>query len=98
MSEELQLFKLITNPDEQDEDFSYIDEFGWVNDEFYIWINYWHLGKFINKLREIFGYGIFDDGGFDGNIQEYGVCINLVDALDGYVDLEEVFPKDKYQH
>ena len=32
------------------------------------------------------------------NVAIYSVCINLVDALDGYVDLEEVFPKDKYQH
>ena len=72
MNQELELYKLIMNPDEEDEDFSYIDEFGWIKDGFYIWINYWHLGEFISKLRNIFGYGIFDDGSFDGNIQEYG--------------------------
>lgn len=98
MNEELQLFKLITNPDKEDEDLSYVEEFGWIHDEFYIWVyNIW-FKEFIDELREIFGSSIFDDGGFNGNIQEDFVCINLADALDGYVDLEEVFPKNQYPH
>ena len=37
---ELELYKLLMNPEEDDIDISYVDEFGWVNDtEFCVWIN-----------------------------------------------------------
>ena len=37
---ELELYKLLINPEEDDIDISYVDEFGWVsNTEFYVWIN-----------------------------------------------------------
>ena len=39
MSEELELYKLIIRPDEEDDDFTYVDEFGWVKEHFYVWIN-----------------------------------------------------------
>lgn len=52
----------------------------------------------MDKMREIFGYGIFDAGNFNANIQSDTVCIDLADVLDAYVDIEEVFPKDKYKH
>lgn len=49
-------------------------------------------------LAEIFGNGIFDDGGFNANIQEDGICFDLEEAVGSYLDLEEVFPKDKFRH
>lgn len=37
---ELELYKLLINPEEDDIDISYVDEFGWVsNTEFYVWIS-----------------------------------------------------------
>lgn len=77
----------------------YVSEFGWISSgEFCVWVDYYCLNDFMEKLKEIFGYGMFDDGGFDANMQIDGVCIVLNDVLNGYVDIEEVFPKDKYRH
>jgi hypothetical protein len=50
------------------------------------------------RMKSVFGHGIFDDGGFGANMQYNGVCIDLCKMLEGYVDIEDVFPKDKYQH
>lgn len=52
----------------------------------------------MEKLYKIFGYGIFDEGNFNVNVKSDSVCIDLNDVLDGYVDIEEVFPKNKYCH
>ena len=96
---ELALYKLFMTPSPKDSDISYIDEFGWVsNTEFYVWASYLWLKKFMEGLAEIFGNGIFDDGGFNANIQEDGICFDLEEAVGSYLDLEEVFPKDKFRH
>lgn len=96
---ELELYKLIMTPKEEHLDFSYVSEFGWVNDkEFLVWVSFIWFKEFMDKLTEIFGYGIFDDRNFNANIQHDTVCIVLNDVLDGYVDVEEAFPKDKYRH
>jgi len=80
-------------------DFSYVSEFGWVNnEEFLVWVDFNWIKNFIEKLTKIFGYGIFDDGNFNANIQSDTVCIVLNEVLEGCIDVEEVFPKDKYQH
>lgn len=79
--------------------FSYVDDFGWISTgEFCVWVSYFMLNDFMNDLKYIFGNGMFDDGGFDANMQEDGVCIDLREALGNYLDIEEVFPKEKYQH
>ena len=98
MNEGLELYKLIMTPDPEDKDFSYVSEMGWVKDMFLVWIDYIHLSDFMERLKEIFGYGLFDDGGFDCNMQSDGVCIDLCEALGYALDIETVFPKDKYQH
>lgn len=96
---ELELYKLIMTPDESHLDFSYISEFGWINDkEFCVWVGYIWLDHFMNGLKEIFGNGLFEDGGFNGNMREDCVCIDLCSALDGCLDIEDVFPKEKYKH
>lgn len=96
---ELELYKLIMKPDEEDSSFSYVSEFGWVSkDEFLVWVDYWGIKEFIDGLKEIFGYGLFDDGSFDANMQSDGICIDLVEALGCYMNIEDVFPKDKYKH
>ena len=91
---EQKLFNFITN-----EDASHVDEFGWVNDDnFFVWVDHMWLYDFVEGLKEIFGYGLFDDGGIEVNMQINCTCIDLCDLLGGYLDIKTVFPKDKYQH
>ena len=66
---ELELYKLLINPEEDDIDISYVDEFGWVsNTEFYIWINLNWFNEFVKRLSDIFGYSLFDEGGIEARI------------------------------
>lgn len=97
---ELELYKLIMNPDEDEHDISYVDEFGWVSDtEFYVWINLIWFDEFVKRLKDIFGYSLFDEGGIEARIWCDYVCIDLEYFVGEYgVDLEEVFPKSKYRH
>lgn len=97
---ELELYKLIMIPEEDDPDINYVDEFGWVSDtEFYVWISMCWLREFIERLNEIFGCYLFDDGGMEARIGSDYVCIDLKSALSGYgIDFEKVFPKSKYKH
>lgn len=95
---ELELYKLITEKDELG--ISYVDELGWINDtQFCVWVSNYFFKDFIDGMTEIFGYGLYDDGSFDGNIQADCVCIDLCEVLGNYdIDLESIFPKNKYWH
>lgn len=97
---ELELYKLIITPDEEYSDVSYVDEFGWVSDtEFFVWINLIWFKEFVKRLNDIFGYSLFDEGGIEARIGSNYVCINLEDFVNEYgINLETVFPKDKYKH
>ena len=99
---ELELYKLIMHPDEEDEEdeeISYVCDLGWINDKsFCIWVAYPLVEEFIEGLKNIFGYDMFDDGGFDANVQSDGLCIDLCEALGCYVNIEDLFPKEKYRH
>ena len=97
---ELELYKLIMYPDEEDTDISYVDEFGWVSDtEFFVWINLIWFKEFVDRLNNIFGYSLFDEGGIESRIGSNYVCIDLEDFVGDYgIDLEKVFPKSKYKH
>lgn len=97
---ELEIYKLIMNPDEDDSAISYVEEFGWVSDtEFVVWVDIIWFYEFIKQLKEIFDETIFDEGGFEARIGSDYVCIDLVDVLSGYdIDFEEVFPKSKFTH
>lgn len=76
-----------------------VNEFGWVNDkDFYVWVSYLYLGEFTAILKSLFGNILFDNGCFNANIQPQGVCIDLSEMLGDCLDLETIFPKDKYQH
>lgn len=93
MNYELELYKLIT------EDNDYVDELGWVSeDKFFIWVSYYGLYDFMKEMKRIFGYGLFDDGSFNANMRDNSLCIDLCEAIGNYLDVENVFPKDKYQH
>lgn len=79
-----------------------VDELGWINEtDFCIWVNYLWLWEFLGFFKEIFGNGVYDDGGFSVQMQEDHLCVNLSEALDGYLskeDLEHIFPRNKYMH
>lgn len=88
---ELELFKLIT---------SEISEYGWdQNGEFLVFPYWFQLDDFFKQLKSIFGNSIFDDGGFQINIEDGYAGFNLVDIVGNYgIDLESIFPIDKYKH
>lgn len=90
---EKNLYNLITKSDD-------IEEFGWINEEeFCVWVYYEYLKDFMKNIENMFGFGIFDDGGFQANMQSTGVCINLEDitGIDD-IDLKKLFPIEKFRH
>lgn len=89
---ETKLLALFTESD-------YVDEFGWAsNDTLYVWVFYIFLKDFVDELTEILGNGVFDEGGINANMQNDCLCIDVDELLGSYIDVEELFPKDKYQH
>lgn len=98
MIKELQLYKLcLTNKNDYDD--VLCEEFGWINDkQFCVWVSYAYLQYFIKELSKIFGNCIFDDGGFNANMQEDCVCIDLCEAIGHCIDIESVFPKNEFEH
>lgn len=98
MNEELELYKLCCTDDNECGS-TIVDELGWINEnQFCVWVPYLYLKEFTERLKKIFGNGIFDDGGFDANMQENGACIDLCEAVGYSIDIETVFSKEKYQH
>ncbi len=95
---ELELYKLIMEG--ANCGFPYVSEFGWINDvQFIVWVDYLWIKEFMDKIIEIFGDGIFEDcRHFHAIMQSHAICIDLMDLLDGFVDIEEVFPKEDYKH
>lgn len=96
---ELKLYRLIAEPNETYEE-CLVSELGWISDtEFCVWIDYFYVHEFMKELTNICGHEVFDEGGFNANMQSDGICIDLVNALYGYgFDFERMFPKDKYRH
>lgn len=96
---DIELYKLLVTDDNEHQT-SLANELGWINDEeFLVWISYLWIREFMESIKTIFGEGMFDDGGFESNLQADGVCINLSDMLGSYdVDLKMIFPPKKYKH
>lgn len=97
MMREFELYKLLVTEDNEYET-ALVEEIRWISDdELLVWVSYLWIREFIESMKSIFGDYIFDDGGFNGNFQESGVCINLEKMLDGYgLDLKSIFPPNKY--
>lgn len=97
--ESIELYKLLVTEDNEHKT-ALADELGWVSDnEFLVWVSYLWIGEFMESLKKIFGEGLFDDGGFNGNFQSSGVCLDLKEILCGYgIELKDIFPPDKYKH
>lgn len=78
----------------------YATECGWISEnEFCVWVDYINFDCFMLELKDSYGLGIFDDGGFVGHMKCDGVCIDLCKALEGYdFPFEEAFPRSEYEH
>lgn len=96
--EEVALYKMLMLPNENDLEDTLVEEFGWVKDEFCVWIRYSALDEFIQYCIREFGYCGLDEGGIDVRLQDTYVVINLCELLGDDVDIESVFPKEKYTH
>jgi len=96
---ELELYKLLVTEDNE-HGTALAEEIRWVSDdELLVWVSYLWLREFMESMKSMFGYSMFDDGGFDGNFQESGVCIDLEKMIDGYgLDLKATFPPKKYKN
>lgn len=93
--EEVALYKMLMLPNENDLEDSLVEEFGWVKDEFCVWIRHSVLDEFIQYFIREFGCCRLDSGGVDVRLQYECVVVNLCELLED-VDIESVFPKDKY--
>ena len=97
--EEVALYKMLMIPNENDlVENTLVEEFGWVEDEFCVWVRHSALDEFIQYFIREFGYCGLDEGGIDVNLQYEDVVINLCELLEDDVDIESVFPKEKYKH
>ena len=96
--EEVALYKMLMLPNENDLEDTLVEEFGWVKDEFCVWIRHSALDEFIQYFIREFGYCGLDSGGVDVRLQYECVVINLCELFGDDVDIELVFPKDKYEH
>lgn len=73
--EEVALYKMLMLPNENDFEDTLIDEFGWVKDEFCIWIRHSMLDEFVQYFIHEFGYCGLDDGGMNvSKITRYSSC------------------------
>ncbi len=99
ISEEVALYKMLMLSNENDlVENTLVEEFGWVEDEFCVWIRHSALDEFIQYFIHEFGYCGLDEGGVDVKLQYEDVVINLCELFEDDVDIESVFPKEKYKH
>lgn len=96
---ELELYKLLVTED-NDHGCEIAQELGWVSDdEFFVWISYSWIMEFIESIEEIFGSELFVDGEVNAVFKGDSICFNLSEMLSEYdLELEKIFPKDKYWH
>ena len=73
-----------------------IEDAKWISDdEFIVWIYYFNLDDFIDKIKEDFGTYPFEDGGFDDIVMfDNMIALNLCSFLQGYFTehLKEILP------
>ena len=77
-----------------------IEDARWISDDdFIVWIYYFNLDDFIDKIKEDFGTYPFDENGFDDVVMfDNIIAINLCSFLQGYFTehLSKIFPYNAY--
>lgn len=77
-----------------------IEDARWISDdEFIVWIYYFNLNDFIDKIKEDFGTYPFDENGFDDVVMfDNMIAINLCSFLQGYFTehFNTIFPYGEY--
>lgn len=96
--EEVALYKMLMLPNENDLEDTLVEEFAWVKDEFCVWIRHSKLNDFIQYFIHEFGICRLDCIGIDARLQSEYVVFNLCELLGDKVDIEAVFPKEKYTY
>jgi hypothetical protein len=91
INKELEIYRLVMNE---------TMECGWVNDtQFYIWIDFDNLKKFIDNITKVFGDRMLVNGGVEMTLRRNYVCIDLTLMLENSdIDFEMTFPKEDFQH
>lgn len=78
-----------------------VDESGWVdNDKFFVYVSYPHLCDFVDCIKKMFGFDLFNNRSFSAYMQSGGICTDLCSLLDGYLSLEDfegIFHKRKHK-
>lgn len=64
----------------------------WIENLFCIWIDWIDTYEFLKRMKEVFGPDLFDEAVANANIQEDSIFIELTKWVDGYLDLEGIFP------
>ena len=64
----------------------FIEDARWISDdEFIVWIYYFNLDDFMDRIKKDFGTYPFDEGGFDDVVMfDNIIAINLCTLLQGY--------------
>lgn len=92
MTQDLKLYRLITESD-------LVDECGWItNGIFSVWVSYDKLKEFLDKLKEICGSYILEYGYTDCILLEDSVYIELSSLIAEEVILEDIFPIKEFEH
>ena len=98
ISPEVEFYKMIMLPEEDEPEYTLCEEFGWVHDEFLVWISYDQLQDFIEYFIKMFGCCGLDCCDCKADLGVSYVVIDMCKLLGDTVDIESVFPKDRYQH
>jgi len=91
INKELELYKLVTKD---------VSECGWVSDtEFNVWLGKFELFGFIEKITNVFGDYMFEDGGIEVRLMKDYICLDLTCLLcDEDIYFESVFPREEFKH
>lgn len=93
-----EIYNFITSRISGNEPYYGVVDCGWVNDHFIVWVSHEHWYLFVEKLTYLFGTVLFHDT-VKVEVTIHSLKVDLTEILYGfYVGLEDIFPKDKYQH
>lgn len=91
---EVEFYKMIMLPYEDQPDYLLCDDFKWIENEFFVWIRHDRIEDFVDYFVTKFGKEYFDYKSTKADLTIDHVIINMTDLIGHAVDIESVFPKD----